>query len=688
MSAYVSGFYELMPHVEGYAAALFTNYSSRTQLAPTPATLTVNLGPAFAAGTLPPDLVALFAASGTPLTAADARTMRVARRTNELGPRAGNFDNNVFQLTAGLRGDLPGLVDGTTYNWDIYTSYGRYYGDVFFTGYASGSRVTAAASGCPAGSPAGPPGVTCSALNIFGNGSISAANAAYISQPYYDNALNTLSDTQATLTGDAFNLWAGPVGFAIGTEYRELFYQDVPDIVLQIGDVQGANASAVTRGGYNILEGFAETRVPLLADMWGINYAGLEAGIRYSHYSTGRRITTLKAGGEISPWEWLKFRAMYQHAIRAASVSELFSNAQGGFPSFQNTVDPCNPASPERTGLALNSANKRSQGSGGTANAASVAALCNAQTPGATFTGAAFTYGASGQIYSVSGGNPNLAPETENNYTLGMVIRPGEHLGSFLSHFTATVDYYNMVLKGVISTVSATTALTRCYDPGFNPTYSIANNYCQAIHRDPTGSVSSLTQPTGFVSAQNQNLAQWKVSGVDADIVFTTDLSEWGFDEMWGSLFIDDTVGYLDRFKIQVLPGEAFTNIAGTIGDGTPGRSAASHPALPNWKNTFRINWNVGDFSFGWRAYTIGATDNFHPGPDLPNSPITHVPLITYHYLNGRWNFSDNWSLFGGVDNVADQQPPRYTAAFQYTVDPSTYDTIGRYYYLGVTLKY
>ncbi|MBV9044314.1 MAG: TonB-dependent receptor [Alphaproteobacteria bacterium] len=697
VTGYVTGFYEVVPHVEAYATMLFTNYTARTQLAPTPASLTLTLGPAFAAGTLPPDLLGLYAASGTPVTAADTRTISVSRRTLELGPRAGSFDNNAFQLLFGVRGDFAGLVEGTTWHYDVYTSYGRYVGNTLFNGYVSTSRVRFAASGCPTGAAAGPsgalqgpPGVPCTALNIFGAGSISQANANYINEPYYDVATNLLADTQAVVSGDAFNLWAGPVGFAVGTEYRDVFYQDFPDIALQVNDITGANASAVTRGGYNVLEGFAETKIPLLADMWGINYAGVEAGIRYSHYSTGRNVTTLKAGGEIDPWEWLKIRAMYQHAIRAANVSELFANAQGGFPAFQNTTDPCNPVSPERTGVALNAAAKRPNGSGGTANAAAVAALCAAQAPGIVYGNTSlFSYGANGQIFSISGGNPNLAPETENNYTLGIVLRPGEHLGSFLSHFTATVDYYNLVLKGVISTVSPVTALTRCYDPGYNPTYSITNNYCQAIHRDPaSGSVSQLTNPNGFVSAQNQNLSSWKISGVDTEIVFNTDLSEFGFDESWGSLMVADSLGFLDRFKIQQLPGEAYTNIAGTIGDGTPNRDLARHPALPNWKNTFRVNWNVGDFSLGWRMYTIGATDNFHPAPDLPNSAITHVPLTTYHYLNARWNFDDNWSMFGGVDNVADQQPPRYTAAFQYTVDPSTYDVVGRFFYAGVTLKY
>ena len=56
-------------------------------------------------------------------------------------------------------------------------------------------------------------------------------------------------------------------------------------------------------------------------------YLGVEAGYRISDYSTSAGVTqTYKYGGEYSPFEWLKFRGVYNKATRAPSVFEGFQN--------------------------------------------------------------------------------------------------------------------------------------------------------------------------------------------------------------------------------------------------------------------------------------------------------------------------------------------------------------------------
>ena len=72
-------------------------------------------------------------------------------------------------------------------------------------------------------------------------------------------------------------------------------------------------------GQYTVKEAFGELIIPLIEDSF-IHKATIEAGIRYSDYSTTGASTTWKAGGTIEPIEGLKFRGMYQRAVRSPLV--------------------------------------------------------------------------------------------------------------------------------------------------------------------------------------------------------------------------------------------------------------------------------------------------------------------------------------------------------------------------------
>ena len=53
-----------------------------------------------------------------------------------------------------------------------------------------------------------------------------------------------------------------------------------------------------------------------------------------------------------------------------------------------------------------------------------------------------------GPVNTVSGGNPNLRPETSINNTLGVVFTP-----SFIPGLTASVDYYHVKIGNAIGTI-------------------------------------------------------------------------------------------------------------------------------------------------------------------------------------------------------------------------------------------
>ena len=84
----------------------------------------------------------------------------------------------------------------------------------------------------------------------------------------------------------------------------------------------------------------------------------------------------------------------------------------------------------------------------------------------------------------------------------------------------------------------------------------------------------------------------------------------------------------------------------------------------------------------------LGPSANVDGG--YANSPY-HNGAYVYHNINFGYNIEKlNTMIQVGVDNVSDKQPP---ILYQQNVinantDVNTYDTIGRYYFAKVTVKF
>ena len=660
LSTYTTFDYDISDNIEFYGSALFATYSSANKLAESPAGFSI---PVATTGTLDPEVQALMLANGV-------SAFTLSRRTVELGPRTYNFDTTAYQVSAGIRGDLPELL-GNTWSYDVYASYGKYENTIEYNGFPEGNRIRAALAGCPVGSPLGPVGsngstTPCVPLNPFGANAITADQVEYIlAQGQFEQIEIDQSNVVASVTGDLFQLPAGAVSFAAGLEFREIGYQDIPSEGIQTGSLLGGNAAGPVEGGYNVWEVFGEVRVPLLADLPFVHYLGLEGGYRASEYSIGQTTDTWKYGGEYAPFEWLRFRALQQQAVRAPSVGELYATRAEGFPGVTTgNLDPCDADSAQRNG----------------ANASQVLALCQAQSPEIS---AAFQ-SAGTQYRTFSGGNPNLSPETAKSFTAGVVISAPSFTPSFLSSLVVTLDYFDIEIEDVISSVGFSTSLSRCFDASYNPTFTQSNQYCQNIVRDPETGLLTSVGLNGYISQTNANLGALKASGVDLSVAYTLTLADYGMPAWTGRLGFTTQGTWNENQQFQSLPGDPFSDsFVGTIGDGTPGATA-----LPEYKFNTRIAWSYEDFSLSLRwLYIDGMTD---PAaiPEAPYFDIATIDAYNYFYLSGSYALTDTFEIFGGVDNLTDKGPPKYASGFQYQTDPSTYDVIGRYYYVGVRARF
>lgn len=663
--------YDLTDRIQFYGDALFSTYTSTNELAESPAGFSI---PVATTGTLDSNIRNLMISAGyVPGVDINGEPINngnftLSRRTNELGPRKYNYDTTAYQATGGFRGTLP-PINGSEWAYDVYASYGKYRNTQEYLGFPEANRIRAALAGCPSGSPTGPVGsqgnpTTCVPLNPFGANNITKEQAEYIAASGQIGVTEIeQKNVVASVTGDLFTLPAGPVSFALGGEYRDLAYDDMPPEGVQTGTLLGGNSAGPVKGSYDVWEVFGELRVPLLADQPFAHYLGLEGGYRWSDYSTGQTTETWKYGGEWAPVDWMRFRALQQRAVRAPSLGELYATRQEGYPGVTTgNLDPCDKDSAARTG----------------ANASQVLALCQAQSSKIDA-----TWDSVGTQYrTFSGGNLNLDPETADSTTIGVVFRAPSSVPSWASSLTATVDYFDIQIDDVISSIGFSTSLSRCFNADFNPTFSNSNVYCQNLHRDADTGYLTSTGLDGFITATNANLATFKASGVDLAINYNITPADYGAPSWLGRLGFSTQGTWYENQQFQSDAASPISdNFVGGIGDGTPGETT-----LPEWKFNTRFSWSYENFSASLRwTYISSVIDD---SADVAAGDIGKIDAYSYFYLNGSWAVNDTLEFFGGVDNLFDKDPPRYASGFQYQTDPSTYDVIGRYFYIGARARF
>ncbi len=343
----------------------------------------------------------------------------------------------------------------------------------------------------------------------------------------------------------------------------------------------------------------------------------------------------------------------------------MYQQQAGDYPNIGSlSADPCSNGSAQRTG----------------ANAAQVLALCQAQAPHVNMAGFVSTFNAQSQLYGVVGGNPDLGPETAHTWTLGVQITPPSSWGEWLSTFNFSADYYHINVRNIIGTTAASTSLDRCFDPGYNSSFSNSNAYCAAIHRDPaSGGLTSVTAPDGYIAENSANLGGTQLRGIDFQANYGLDIGDLGLGV--GDLGVINTTfvgGWMLNSRWASLPGDPYVEYSGTVGDGTPGLTS-----LPKWKHTLRLGWELDPVAVNLRWYHLGHVAAPVASPD----DIDHIAPFDYFYLDINYQVLSNVGLTFGVDNLFDKNPPVYTNAFQYNTDPSTYDVIGRYMYFRITVK-
>lgn len=661
--------YNLTDRVEGYVEAVFVNNRVETKRAPQPAggVFPVQVDSPF----LPTGVQNLLAeldategevqrdANGDPVldgngvpvlipaaTRNDGYTnLSLARRLVEVDTRDVTFERNAWRSLLGVRGELGDIGFMRNAEFDAYYSFARTrntvnsFGSILSDAFAQGLTTAFDGNGnvvCLN------PANGCAPINIFGQ-NISDEAVSFITTSQTSSEEAEMTVAAATLTGDLFDLPAGPLGAAVGVEYRKVEGFFIPSQ----GGIGDVDSSGPVGGDYDVNEIFGELLVPILETL------ELSTAFRYSNYSLDGidGSWTYGAGLTWAATPSILLRGQYQRAVRAPSIDELFVAASGTSPA---AVDPCaQPAA---------------------ANDAVVRDLCVANgvpigrvgDPGLQ---------PNFQIREVGGGNPNLSEETTDTYTYGFVLTP-----DFVPGMTATVDWFSIEVDDAISVLggSANNVLDLC----FNQIQNINSAFCQAVVRLDDGVIAN----PGGVFVVNTNIGKLETDGIDIRVNYVFDA---GFGIFSNESTFDIAAGLTWLNTFDITPVAELPNLVNKCADSFG--LTCSEP-LPEYKSTTRINWNDGPMtlSLRWRWIDSVTDDKINlGGRDPATLPAPFTGSINYFDLTSSFLLSDTYTVTFGIENLLDEtQPILGSSQEQLNTFPSTYDPFGRKFFLSATAHF
>jgi outer membrane receptor protein involved in Fe transport len=522
--------------------------------------------------------------------------LRIGRFNNDINYPHIDFERKTTQATLALDGYAG------DWRWSAYYSHGEAEANFDTPGFILREAWANAIDSVIDPSTGGPvcrvslanPAVHCVPINVFGEGAPSQEAIDYVTGTPQQRARTTLDVFGASLRGEPWELPAGPVSVAFGVEGRR------EAIDQRVGELDAAKAFrsfnfSAMKGSFNVKEAFGEVLVPLVRDVPGLNNLALSAAARISDYNTTGSIWSWKLGFTNEFVDGFRGRIARSRDIRSANLGELFTTTTTG---WSYVTDPTNNQT--------------------------VYALSN------------------------GGGNPGLRPETADTLTAGLSWSPWAVEGLDLS-----VDYFNIDIKDVITTIGLQDILNRC----------AAGNaeLCSRVERDAGGNI------TRIVSTYT-NLSQYKTDGVDLEASYRRDARLFGVPgrlrlrtlATWvNSLSTDDGVKQMEYVGSQ---GYAF-------GLG-----------VPKWRAVSSIAFDSDAFSVNARARYLSAGD-YDRNQNIVNN---RIGSYVYYDVGGAYRLGGEGrvELYASANNVFNKKAPIAATFSPY------YDVMGAYYTAGVRVKF
>ena len=470
------------------------------------------------------------------------------------------------------------------------------------------------------------------------------------------------------VTGDLFQLPAGPVGAVIGVEWREDKIDSRPDFTASNGLLYGFFSDQGAVGSKWIREAFAELDVPLLAN----SPVARELNLNLAGRVTDEEFygTNFTYSGKVNwrPIDPLLFRFTYGTSFRAPNLRENFLLGQSG---FLTVTDPCAiPSAAFVSGAYVPALDVRDP---------NTLANCIREGRDPTAIGISTT---GTQVFQTSSveiarvGSLALQPEESRSITAGATFEEkfGDGWGIALA-----ATYYDIKIEDSIIEPSLQFAVNDC----FTRQDGVRSPFCDNIF--PGQAPSDL----GLITAADINFINIdtnRVRGIDFNFDLDKAVTLFGHNvdlgiNMRANKLIERSTLFVDSFGVA-----NFDDDAGEFG-------------LPTWTGRTTFTADVDNWTFTWQIRYLGdmrqqadgvdpLSDFFGNGPDGqptgffgntctgfgsngPNgaaNPIipgdgTFCRDVGYaddyfeHAASIRYR-TDVWEARIGVTNIFDRDPP------------------------------
>jgi outer membrane receptor protein involved in Fe transport len=491
----------------------------------------------------------------------------------------------------------------------------------------------------------------CVPINVFGRGAVSAAALNYVQAP---GSLSTSTSQRVaglSVSGEAFNLPAGTVGYAAGVEYRKENSRSEFDALQQAG-LNAGNAIPATRGSFDVSEVFFETRLPLLKNLPFVKQLTGVLAARGSDYSTVGNTTSWNAGLEWAVNSDVKVRLSRTQSTRAPNINELYAPPSQTFPT--GLADPCVGVTAASTGV--------------------TAERCRAAPGvGANITANGSFRATQADLQGISGfdrGNAALQEEKGRSFTAGIVFTPTGIPA--LRSLSVTLDYFKIDITDAIVPTPRQFILSQCY--------SGDASFCRLITRRANAVGPNSAGSISFIDSQDTNGGGEGVEGLDLTA---------SYNLLIGPGRLSTRLAYTwmkEGYEVPAI-GAARDNFAGELG-------------TPEHKFAFDLGYEFGNFSIRSTTTYIGKSalddqflaSSFTPRGRVPAGSVT-VPAKTYLDLQFGYRIAKQWQLYAGIDNATGTKAPLIPSGVPGNVtgsetDAGTYDAIGRRYYVGLRANF
>ena len=664
---YAKGYYELTDNVEMFMDLSYVDNSSDAQIAETASfgigAYSINCDNPYLQGNAGISLLDVYGCSAQDVidgTIVDGVT--ASHRNVEGGPRNSRLDNSAFRIVGGFRGSFADVWD-----WEAFGQYGK----TSDTSVSTNDFVVANLQQAFFAVDDGTGNVVCVdqsggcvPYNPFQRNADGTSRITEDQYNFIQGVGIIIGETEQLVLGANIQADLGEYGFSspfseegvaflVGVEYRQDKLQSTPDEISQVpgGGFTGVGGATLpVAGRVDVHEIYTELQVPLITDRPFFDELVVAGQYRHSEYEAeGNNSTNSFAtdafGVQLSwkPIEDITFRGQFQRAVRAPNVIELYTGQDIGLANLNQRssglYDPCATANPD----------------------ASAAACANT---GVT----AGQYGnildvISGQTGAITGGNPDLIPESSDTWTFGAVFQP-----TFAPGLIVSVDYFDITVEDYISAgIGQQTILDNCLATG-------DSTFCDLLQRDSAGSLNSAPG-VGF-TLTNVNIAELTTSGIDAQVAYRLPLGG-------GDLSLNYAATYLLSNDFVPFPGGDPIDCVAQL------NNDCVVPVNPKYRHNLTLGWDgIAGISptLTWRYY--GGTDNAEG-----NAPQIDDRLQSVNYLDFTFfaDLTESVTLRGGVLNFLNEQAPVSASSGaplgNGNTFPTLYDT-GRTFFAGINFEF